>query len=259
MTPILVMAGGKAKPELEAVIGQSRRPLAEVYGKTLLRHAIDALLAAGPDGGPLGPIVVVGDLPDSPDYALLPDQGHFVDNLFSGLKLYRDEPKVLLTTADLPYLTASSVEQFTREAIALAHRSEAGLIWPIVPVSSCYARFPGVKRTALKLKEGVYTGGNLALISPRLLLSQQARIAAAYAARKSPARLAGMMGLQIFTRLIASQLLLPRLLSVAQLEIGVSRLMGGTARALICDLPELATDLDRPSDFLAIRSQLPSS
>lgn len=255
MIPTVVLAGGQAKPELEAVIGQTSRALAQVFGKSLLRHVIDALLGAGPQGEPLGPILVAGDLPDSPDYSRISDTGQFTDNLFAGLLRFQDQPFVLIATADLPFLTASVVGRFAQDASELAGRGDVGVVWPIVPLAACYARYPGVKRTSLKLREGVYTGGNLALVQPSLLLGLRDRITAAYAARKSPGRLAHMMGMTIFARLIASQTLAPRLLSIAHLEEGASRLLGGKARALMCDLPELATDLDRPSDFLAVQAK----
>ncbi|MDS7278886.1 hypothetical protein NXG15_29740, partial [Klebsiella pneumoniae] len=72
--------------------------------------------------------------------------------------------------------------------------SGAGLVWPVIPVEKCYARFPKVKRTALKLKEGALTGGNLMLVRPQTLLPLKTHIASAYAARKSPLRLASLLG-----------------------------------------------------------------
>lgn len=252
MTPCVVLAGGKAKPELQAVIGQSNRALAVVRGKPMLHHVIDAVREA--QTGADASITVVGDLPDSPDYRRLPDGGDFVTNLFAGLSVYRTAPFVLISTADLPFLTAPTVSSFVRQAVPLAEASGAALIWPVVAVSSCYARFPGIRRTALRLREGEFTGGNLALVQPELLLTQRDRIAAAYAARKSPLRLAGMLGLDTVWRVLASQKLSPNLLSIAMLEERVSRLLGGSARALLCDLPELATDLDRPSDFAAVEA-----
>jgi 2-phospho-L-lactate guanylyltransferase (CobY/MobA/RfbA family) len=250
----VILAGGKAKPELQAVIGQTNRALALVHGKPLLRHVIDAVSTAGMDGGPLGPITVIGDLPDDPAYSRLPDSGDFVANILAGLNAHRDAPYVLISTADLPFLTGAAVAEFVREAHALAERSEAGLVWPVVPVSICYARFPGIKRTALRLRDGELTGGNLALVRPPFLLAHGERIAAAYAARKSPVQLARLLGLGTLGRVVASQKLSPGLLSIAFLETRVSRLLGGPCRALVCASPEIATDLDRPSDFTAIRA-----
>jgi len=254
MTPCVVLAGGKPRPELQAAIGHSNRALAVVRGKPMLQHVTDAVRAAQP--GATAAITVVGDLPDAVDYSRLPDGGDIASNLFAGLEMYRKAPFVLIATADLPFLTAPTVAAFVRQATDLAESSGAGLIYPVVPVSACYARFPGIRRTALRLRDGEVTGGNLALVRPEFLLTHRERIAAAYAARKSPLRLAFMLGPGTVGRLIGSQMLSPRLLSIAMLEAHVSRLLGGPARALICDLPELATDLDRPADFAAVEAMM---
>src|SRR5438552_1486947 len=94
--PCVVLAGGKAKPELQAVIGQTNRALAVVNGKSLLCHVIEAL--RGADGN--SPITVVGDVPESRDYQRLDDQNEFVENVLTGVGAYADAPFVLLTTSD---------------------------------------------------------------------------------------------------------------------------------------------------------------
>jgi len=246
--PAVVLAGGRAKPELEAVIGQKVRALAVVHGKTLLAHVVDALRAADPERS----ITVIGDVPPAVGYTVRPDTGDFVSNLFAGISVYADAPYVLIATSDLPYLTGEAVADFAQSAVEMAQQQKADLIYPVVPVAHCYARFPGVKRTALRLREGEYTGGNLMLASPRFLLDQRVRIAGAYAARKSPLRLAAILGFGTLWRLLLSQKVSPHLLTVPLLEAQVSRVLGGEARALISAYPEIATDLDRPSDFQAL-------
>lgn len=249
--PCVVLAGGKAKPELLAITGQASRALAIVNGKTLLRHVVDALQGVGPPGL-IDTITVVGDVPDSTDYARLPDEGDFVANVFAGLSAHAGSEFVLIATSDLPFLTGEVVAGFVHGAVERAQESGAGVVWPIVPVAECYRRFPGVQRTSLCLRGGEFTGGNLALVRPAFLLANRERIADAYAARKSVVKMAWLLGLGTLGRLALSQTLSPNLLTIPMLEARVSRLMGGPVRALICAFPELATDLDRPSDFAAV-------
>jgi molybdopterin-guanine dinucleotide biosynthesis protein A len=246
--PVVVLAGGKAKPEMQAATGQTNRALVVVNGKPLLHHVVDALRASEV----VGEIVVVGDVPDSEVYARLPDQGDFVSNVAAGVAAFASAPFVLITTSDLPFLTGDIVTHFITASRERAETSGAAFVWPVVPVAACYARFPGVKRTALRLREGAFTGGNLMLARPERLLSQKQRIADAHAARKSVLRLAVILGPGTLLRLALSQLLSPALLTLPYLESRVSRLLGVPARALISDSAEIATDLDRPSDFGAI-------
>lgn len=272
--PCVIMAGGKAKPEIEALTGQSNRALVVVNDKTLLRHVVDALIPQASDLRPgfaaqasslgphpsgrapsplLGPITVIGDVPESNDYARLPDGGGFVENLFAGVEQYPKAPYVLVSTSDLPFLTSESVAAFVEGAVRkMESEADVGAIYPVVPVVLCYERFPGVKRTALKLREGEVTGGNMMLVRPASLLPVRSIIADAYAARKSPLRLAMRIGLGTVARLLISQTVAPNLLTLPYLEGAVSRLLGWQGRALLCPHPEIATDMDRPDDFAAV-------
>ena len=248
--PCVILAGGKIKPELAAAIGTSCRALAVVRGRTLIRHVVDALL----EGDSNCEITVIGDIPESPDYSLISDSGEFVSNVLAGANVYRDREFLLFATADLPFLTGNSVREMRDKSHKLAVDSGAQVIFPVVPVASCYTRFPGIKRTAVKLKEGEFTGGNLMLIRPAFLLGQEANLKQLFAARKSPLKLAGMLGAPTLAQLILSRLLPSAKLTLPFLEAAASRMIGGMARAIILDLPEIATDLDRPSDFEAVQT-----
>ena len=252
--PAIVLAGGKSKPDLEAATGQSIRALVEVHGKTLLAHITDAL-----QGAPtIGSIAVIGDVPTSDDYKRLPDQGDFVANVLAGVGAFPDTPYVLIATSDLPFITAESIETFTQGACKRAKETNGQVIYPIVPVALCYERFPGVKRTALRVREGVFTGGNLMLVSPGFLLAQRELIADAYAARKSPLQLGMMLGTGVILRLALSQKVSPGLLTLDYLEGRVSGLLRGAARAFLSQDPLIATDLDRPEDFAAVGIETPA-
>lgn len=246
-TPAIVLAGGVARPDLEAVIGVSVRAMAVVRGKTLLSHIVDGL--QGVYG--VGEITVVGNVPGAPEYHQEADSGDFVTNIYTGIGRYSKSPYVLVSTSDLPYITSESIASFLDRAIHLAEETGANIVYPIVEVAACYAQFPGIRRTARKLKEGAYTGGNMVVLRPEFMRAQHARIAGAYAARKSPARLASMLGYGTLLRLVLSQTVSPGLLSVSMLEKRASAMLGGTVKALVCTNADIATDLDKPADFAA--------
>ena len=244
----MILAGGKAKPDMTALTGQTNRALAVVGGRTLL----DCVTAALTEADNVGPLTVVGDVPGDVRYTQIPDRGDFVANVAAGTDALPDADYLLFATSDLPFLTGAITADFVRDGLARAAQTSADIIYPIVPVAECYARFPNVKRTSLRLREGVFTGGNLMLIRPSFLRERRAWIAESYAARKSVLKIARMLGPGAILRLAVSQKMAPNLLTLAWLENRVSRLIGATGRALICHAPELATDLDRPSDFAAV-------
>ncbi len=246
--PAVVLAGGKAKPALAAALGQENRALFVYRGETLLERVVRSLASTSS----VSEITVIGDVPDAACYRRLPDTNDFVMNVFAGAETYRASPYLLFITSDLPFIHASAVAQFVTAAVPAAQKSGAGLIYPFVPLAACEERFPGMRRTSLRIAEGTFTGGNAMLVNPQFLLQQRGRIADAYAARKSPLKLALMLGLGTVARLVLSQKVSPRLMTQGFLEERVSRLVGTPARGLSLAVPELAADLDRPEDLAAL-------
>ncbi len=258
---VVVLAGGQAKPEMAAATGQTNRALMPVAGVPML----DRVLAALEGADSVGDIAVVGSLPDSTRYLRVDDHGGFVDNLFAGLAALpesgsvprppssvlptpaSERDNVIIATADLPFLTSEAVEDLVWRGLAL----QADIVYPVVSVADCYARFPGVRRTAVRTREGEFTGGNLVLARRSFLERQRRRLEQAYALRKSPLGLAKLLGPGILLRFGASRLVGPWALGITHLERAVSGLLGGDARCLISPYPELATDIDRPEDLLA--------
>jgi GTP:adenosylcobinamide-phosphate guanylyltransferase len=246
--PVVILAGGQASVEMEAATGVSNRAMIRIGEKPMLLRVVEALRASEL----CGDITVVGKVPSSDYYARLPDKGDFVSNTVSGAVANEDAPFMLICTCDLPFLTGEAVADFLTAALEKAAQSGASVIYPVVPVDRCYKRFPGLKRTALKLKEARLTGGNMMLVRPQFIISQRQRIAKAYGARKSPLRLANMLGWGMIFRLLVSQTLMPRLLTLPLLEARISQLIAGPARVFVSGYPEIATDLDRPSDYVAV-------
>lgn len=246
--PVVILAGGKASMDMEAATGVSNRALIDVGGKTMILRIVEALRECEL----CGDITVVGKMPPSDHYTRLPDKGDFISNVISGAVVSGNHPFVLICTCDLPFLTGEAVTDFLTAAIDKATQSGATVVYPVVPVSRCYRRFPGLKRTALKLKEAHFTGGNMMLARPQFLISQRKRIADAYRARKSPLRLANMLGLDMIFRLLFSQIFAPHLLTLPLLEKRISQMLAGPARVYVSPYPEIATDLDKPSDYVAV-------
>ena len=100
-----------------------------------------------------------------------------------------------------------------------------------------------MKRTYLRLTNGMFTGGNLVLVRPDALLRQRDLVRRTYAARKQPLRLAAMLGWGVLWRLLC------RRLSVADAAAAVSRLLGVRSQAVITEHAELGADVDHVSDL----------
>lgn len=254
MVDVVVLAGGRNSAEMAAATGVENRALTPLGARTMLDYVTSALREAPS----LGEIYVVGDVPAGPNYRNVKGGETLLDNLMAGLRAAAaggsEGDRVLISTSDIPFLTPEAVEDFLRRAV----QSGADLCCSYVPVDLCYARFPDMKRTAVKLREGRLTLGNLMLVNPRFLRTHQETIARAYAARKSPVQVARMLGGSLLTRLLLAQFVAPSLLTVGALEQSVSRLLGGGARAvgIRSEYPEIGTDVDKPADVAIARRLL---
>ncbi|MBV6458061.1 MAG: hypothetical protein HONBIEJF_01183 [Fimbriimonadaceae bacterium] len=200
----------------------------------MLQHVLEAVPTDNP------PIIVGGKPGLSPRQV---ESGeNFIDSLGKGLAAVETD-RFLLATADLPFLTRESVDDFIDRC-----DSSALLNYPIVPESVVKARFPEMARTTLKLREGRFTGGNIAVIRTDLMRGSLPILEKAYRLRKQPLRLAAIVGLKTLIRVVAGQAL-PSLLPIAALERSVGKLMGGPVRAIITAYAEIGADIDNADQY----------
>ena len=246
----LVMAGGKNSPEMQVAAGGiENRALVPLGDRRMIDYVLDAV-RGGMEGGR---ILVAGDVPLLTHCVPVPGGDSLVDTLMNGVAaLVPGETRLLVVTADIPFLTAESVADFLRQA----GEEDADFQYPIIPADLCTARFPAMRRTVLRIAEGTFTGGNLALLNPAFLREHDATLRTAYARRKDIPGLAKMLGPSLLARLLGSRLF-PGLLTVRILENAVSRLLdGATVRAIVSTFPEIGADVDRPEDIVIARDLL---
>jgi hypothetical protein len=193
---------------------------------------------------PIGPICLVGGPPDLGDRHALAG-ATFLESIERGLGLVSSE-RFLLATADLPYLTTEAARDLVERS-----RPDVMLSYPIVPSAEAERRFPGMRRTTLSLKEGRFTGGNLAVVHRELMNRSLPILKAAYAARKSPIRLAAMVGLGVLAR-VAFARIFPATLGIAALESAVGRFLGAPVQAIVTAFPELGGDIDCAEQYLSL-------
>lgn len=251
-TAALILAGGKSSEAFaRAAGGVTNRALVPLAaGRPMLDYVVEAVRAGMTADG--GGRVLVATTPETPVPAgcvRVASGDSLVDTLLSGVRaLEGGETRLLVATADIPFLTGESVADF----LLRARETGAGFAWPIVPADVCAERFPGMRRTTLRLREGTFTGGNLALLDPAFLRERETILREAYARRKSVVGLARLLGAPILLRLAASRLV-PSVLSIAHAEAAVGRVLGVQTRAVVSLFAELGADVDKPEDLNAAR------
>lgn len=249
----VVLAGGNNSPEMAASSGVTNRALTPLGDRTML----DCVVSALENAATVQKIFVVGDVPPGENYTQIAPGETLMDNLLAGIDASRargETSRILVSTSDIPFLTPAAVDAF----VTLADAAQADFCYPIIPIDLCRATFPQMKRTTLRLREGIFTGGNLMLVNPEYVLNQREIILAAYAARKRVGKIGGMLGWGLLARILIAQAFLPGILTLPMLEAGVARLLGPgcRARAIVTPCPEIGTDIDSPADIVVAREML---
>lgn len=234
----IVLAGGQASPEIQQRFGVAHRALLRVEGVRLLDRVVHALK----ESEAVSAIVIVGNVPTVEGCRVLPDSGDFVENVLRPVEGLPAEQFVLYATADVPFLSPQAVRDF----IQRSRLTGAEMCYPIIPMERCQQEYPHLPRTALRLREGTFTGGNLLWIRVATLRRQADLLRRAFSARKSVWAMANILGAPMITRLVLARFLSPSWLSIAHVRRRVEQLMRASAREIITDYAEIGVDIDKP-------------
>jgi len=246
VTDAIVLAGGGTEPGLEPTI--ANKGFLDVAGRPLLAHVLAALRGARGVGrvavvGPEAPIRAV-----STDVVIVPDQGSIMDNVVQALGALAARDPVLVVASDIPLLTPAVVEDF----LAACANDSADFYYAIVPQDAIEQRFPGARKTFVRVVEGMFCGGSVMLFNPAVVDRVRTFIERVLAARKKPWLLAQLFGWSIVMKFASGRL------TIEEMEAKVRDLLGITARAVIVPNPELALDVDvgKPENLAIIRTAL---
>lgn len=247
MIPALVLAGSPNTGALRDVSPAPFEALIDIHGRPLTAYVIEALLATPV----IDRVLVVGPRNLEKSFAsdrlvILPPQGGLLENLAVGLEALSDAPRVLVVTGDLVLLTPSGVENFLR----LCGSEEADICYPVVPRDAVERAYPMVKRTYVRLRDGVFTGGNVGLVDPAAMITALERARDFVRLRKKPLRLALIVGPGVLCRFLLGRL------SLREAEKKVSGFLGLRGRAVIAPIPEIGVDVDKPDDLEAAKAVL---
>lgn len=237
-----VVLGGGRDDAFAQGFGVPVKSLIPIHGLPMSAYVLRALRQSRL----VGRIVYVGPVTPALDGLFdiqVQDRGLILENLELGLAALPADERVLVSTADVPLLTADAVRDL------LTRDPGAGLVYPIIPMTASEARFPGGRRTAARVREGRFTGGNLFLLEPRLVGQFMPRLKRVIDNRKNVLALAGLIGLPVLVKFVLGSL------TVGELEARVTRILGVDARALITDHAEIGFDVDKADDLeVAVRA-----
>lgn len=239
----IVLAGQPNQGLLKAIHPTAFEAEIPIGGRRMVDWVLDAL-AASPSVTSLG---LVG--PESlgrDGVTLAPMAGDMFGNILQGLSTAPpDAEMVMFVTSDIPWITPAVVEAFLAAA-----PQDVDVVYPVIPRDVAERRFPGTKRTYVRLREGTVTGGNLFLARTSAVPRLKERAEVLLAHRKSPLTLAKDVGVGLLLRLVTGRL------SLRQAEVRVGRILDIRGRAIIFPYAEAGVDVDKPEDLALAEREL---
>ena len=234
MIVAVVLGGSDRADPLAQAVGVAAKALVPIGGRPMASYVLEALR----EREAVSACIYVGSA--TPELRTLATRTlasgeSLTASLRAGLEAAEalDPERVLAISADLPWLTAQTVDAFIRDA------PPAAAVYPIIPKEVAERQFPGQKRTYANLKEGAFTGGNAVLLEPRILPTLLPFVERAYEGRKNPLSLAKLVGGRFALKLLVGKL------AVSDLEGRISEILGMNVRALRSQDAALGADVDK--------------
>lgn len=247
----VVLAGASNSGPLRECSNADYEAEIDVAGRPMVWYVVDALQRVES----VQRIVVVGPVrrltPLLSDLRCqIVERGEtMVESLERGVSALGSPTAVLVVTGDIPLLTPEALVDF----LAQCQTRQAELYYPVVAREVNERDYPGVQRTYVRLKDGVFTGGNVVLVRRTAMISEFKDVfAQAVALRKHPVKMCRLLGLTFLVRLVLGRL------SIEEIEKRVGRLLNLNGACVISPYPEVGIDVDKPSDLELARRILSS-
>lgn len=245
----------KTKPgevDLEKYAQVSNKALIPILEKPMLWFTLEALEGIKP---PIREVKLLGE-PETLKKVLshsrweglevIAEKGSLLDNLEEGLQHVNPEEPCLIATSDIPLITSEAVQDF----VFRCEPFEKDLYYPIITEVDCTSRFPQTERTYLAIKEGRFTGGNLAMVKPSSILARIDQLHLIFSQRKQPWKYARMLSPRLILKLLFKQV------TVEELEFYISRILDWEVSAVRTPYVEIGTDVDKPTDLEMARQEI---
>ena len=237
----MILAGGREKAYSQEMMADAAY---NIEGRTMLDHVVDALMAADR----FDRIIVVGleealnsELRSSIDCFINPGPS-MEENLRVGLLALKPDQLALVVAADIPLLNPDGINEFIEDSDL-----SIDLNYPVIPQEAYLGSESSMHRTSLRLRDGIFTGGNMVLLKPNVILEHMDLVRKVLQYRKTPISWAKLLGWDFFIRALTAGI------SLSDVEQRVLQRFGIKGRAVRCQSLGIGLDADTEEDLGWIR------
>ncbi len=246
----IVLGGAENSKTMKKMAGSRYEAQIEITGLPMINFVLDVLekmesiekiIVVTPDE-------VAAGIKGKKIWKVLPPGANMVESLNKALAFCPRGEQVLILTSDIPLITAEALGDFLQKC----RERKADIYYSLVPREIIEGKYQGVKRTYVRLKEGTYTGGNVVMLDPKVVLEHGDSIRQAVALRKHPLKLCRLLGIKFFLKFLAGRLTVP------EVERRVEEILKIKGAGIVSLYPEIGIDVDKPSDLQLVRAVLES-
>ncbi len=241
----IILAGGESSSELkklapydnEALILIGRYPMIFYVYKALRKSALIRNIVIS------GPVEALRNLFVKEDNLFFAPGGeNAVESFLNAVDLLAENSaseKIIVLPTDIPFITQDAIEDFLKRA----SMEEADFYYPVTSKEVNELKFPDVIRTYVRLKEGIFTGGNLFLLRTSKINEMVDIATQLMLRRKNPLAIARLFGLELVCKYLM------RRLSISAAEKRFYTVTNIKGKAIISPYAEVGVDVDKPSDL----------
>lgn len=244
----LVLAGAKEKGPLEIAENVDNKALIMLDNRPMIDYIVDALNSSEN----IDRILVVGPKNELHPYIgkkvneILNPGNSILGNMEIGLNFFNSADNLLLLTSDIPLITSEAIDEF----LEICTKRKAYIGYPIISKENIVKKYPETERTYIKMKEGIFCGGNIVFFKPEVFFKNKKLIKKLFDNRKSTWRYVKILGLKFILKFLF------KTLTLEEIEKRLTDILGYNSIAILISYPEIMIDLDKPSDLKLIRKCL---
>lgn len=226
--------------------------LSKAMRKIASRYMIEYVISSLRESGCVARIYVVGDNVLREKIGNLVDgwieaSGGIMDNLRRAVSVIGDmETPCIIATSDIPMVKGEAIKDFVEKC----SQDSIDVGYPIIDKKLNDEKYPDVKRTYVKMKEGTYTGGNIIYLNPKIVENCTKKAEQLIKFRKKPLKMGRVLGFTFLIRLALGNL------PISKVEDKIQSMFEVRGRAILTDYPELGNDVDKPSDIEFVKKYI---
>lgn len=245
----LILAGSRFGQDdmVAKAAGVSCKALAEIDGTPMIERVISALKNSG------NVDKIIASAPEiislSNDILRIDTDTSPVRSILKALEYIENDTPILLTTADHALLTPEMINSFV-EQYEIENFDVAAAMLPLDIVTQ---KYPDMRRTRLKFKEGAYKACNLFIFRDKAAAQNVLRFwQTIESQRKKPWKMVKALGALTLLSYITGRLTLGNALTHLGRETGTK------PQAVMLDIAEAAIDVDSVDDLEFVRALVQS-